>query len=156
MFRFIKDINKDLTPDNLLTEIQGPSYDAIRSNWKQETTYYIAHAGDKEVSLGSYVEEHEDNTKHSLRNYLFVKILVECEGRHKLFFRERSFRHWKRNPINLGNYKPGDKIKVTFKFFAKQIPEALLGRVNSFDFEFGYAEPVISKGRKLKYEITTN
>lgn len=139
MYLFIKDITKDITPDNTCDVIDGVSFDGISDNWKQVVSYNIAHVGDKPTELVLLLNEANEN-KHSLKPYLFAKFFVECEGRHKVYIRERSFKYWYKNPVILGTYGPGDKFKVTFEFFSKTLPDKARGNANHFDFDFAWKE----------------
>jgi len=144
--KFLKDLTKTSTTENLATELTGVSFDNIYNYWTTDYLVKLVNISGSNVNVSSFSNYTTADDPASLRYSLFVEIfkwndlnnngLVD-EGELQESLGKKSFVKWKTEGFNLGSFDTGKVYSYVLRFSAENITDTKVGQSGKFDFEFG-------------------
>lgn len=144
--KFIKDNTNNTDVSNLVSEIQGVSFDNIYNYWTQDYPVKILNTSSNTLKIVSYANYTTAEDPANLRYSLFVEVfdwndenndgqLTDNEiGKS---YGKKNFVKWKTEGFDLGELGVIAIRPLVLRFSAENLTESKIGQTGRFDFEFG-------------------
>lgn len=147
--KFLRDHSGGNTQDNLVSEIEGVSFDNIYNYWSTDYLVKLVNISARDTKIVSYSNYITAEDPASLRYSLFVEILnwndsnnngVVDEGEIGESLGRKNFVKWKTEGFDLGIFPQNNVKSFILRFSAENLTDAKIGQSGKFDFEFGIVE----------------
>jgi hypothetical protein len=144
--KFLKNLSGNLSTDNLISEINGVSFDGILNGWQQDYLVKIANTSPQTLAVKSFANYSTDQDPASLRYSLYVEVIpwndlnnngVYDSGEEGTSLGKKTFVKWKTEGFDLGNFDTNKTYGYILRFTSDGITDAKQGANGVFDFEFG-------------------
>lgn len=145
--KFLSDLTKGSTSDNLVDELNGPSFTNISANWKSDYPLKIFNNATDAVVLTSNAYYETINDPDDLRSIIFVEPLswndngngVVDTGELGASYGRKTIIKWKTEGFLLGDIEQGAVKGIVLRFSTDAVSDTKQGKSGSYDFEFGAA-----------------
>lgn len=143
--KLLKDLSGGLTSENLVEEMQGPSFTNISPNWIDDYALKIYNNASTQVTLTTNASYETANDPAELRQVIYVEPFIWNDANsdgivenHELTesFGRKTIIKWKSEGFNLGTLPSGEVKGFVLRFTAPTLSDTKQGASAIFDFEF--------------------
>lgn len=143
--KFVKDLSGGTTADNLVDQLDGPSFTNISPNWTEDYPLKIYNNAPTHIQLTTNADYITANDPDDLRQIIYIEPInwgdqnhdgVVDEGELGSSFGVKTIVKWKTEGYDLSSVAPGGTKGLVLRFSTQSVPDSKQGKNAIIDFVF--------------------